>query len=224
MTKKSNDMATILLLEDDTALNETICEFLEDNNFKVISVYDGEDAQDKIYEENIDILLLDVNVPGLNGFELLKSEREKGNETPAIFITSMDSIDDVEKGFKNGGNDYIRKPFSLKELLLRVENLLKTKLNGPIQITQDINFDKEINTIFVGKDEIKLQNKEANLLELFLQNRDKIVHHELILQTLWRYDEMPSSQAIRTYIKNLRKYLGKESIVSYKKLGYKFTL
>ncbi len=217
-------MATILLLEDDTALNDTICEFLQDNGHNVLAVYDGEDAQDKIYEENIDILLLDVNVPGIDGFELLRLERQKGNQTPAIFITSMDSVDDVEQGFKSGGNDYIRKPFSLKELLLRIENLIKAKPNEPVQIAKDIIYNSQIKTLFVKDKEIKLQNKEAILFELLLQKKDEIVQHDLISKTLWSYNEEPSGQAIRTYIKNIRKYLGKDSIVSYKKLGYKFTL
>lgn len=217
-------MINILLLEDDISLNETICEFLEDNGYKVIPTYDGEEAQDQIYENRVDILLLDVNVPNINGFELLKQEREKGSLVPAIFITSMDSVDDVEQGFKSGGNDYIRKPFSLKELLLRIENLIKLKPKEPIKINDDINFNQETNSLNLKNESIKLQYKESLLLELFLKNIDKIVHHQTIMDTLWDYSEAPSEQAVRTYIKNLRKYLGKKSIVSYKKLGYKFTI
>lgn len=217
-------MATILLLEDDDTLNETICDFLQDNGYEVITTFDGEEAQDKIYENRVDCLLLDVNVPNINGFDLLKFEREKGSEIPAIFITSMDSVDDVEQGFKSGGNDYIRKPFSLKELLLRIENLISNRPNEAIEITKHISFDIQSNSLCVKGDDIKLQNKESLLLELFLKNLDKIVQHQMIIDTLWRYDETPSEQAIRTYIKNLRKYLGKQSIVSYKKLGYKFTI
>ncbi len=217
-------MPKILLLEDDITLNDTIKEFLEDNSYDVICVYDGEDAQDKIYENRIDLLLLDVNVPFVNGFELLKQERGRGNETPAIFITSMDSVDDVERGFVSGANDYIRKPFSLKELLLRIENLLKDKLQTLYKINENISFDKAQNTLHVGDETCILQNKEALLLSLFLEHKSKLLPHSLINDTLWGYDEMPSDGALRTYIKNLRKYLGKESIVSFKKLGYKFTL
>lgn len=214
---------TILLLEDDITLNETITEFLQENDYKVISALDGEEAQDKIYENKIDLMLLDVNVPNINGFELLKNERKNENQTPAIFITSMDSVDDVEKGFLSGGNDYIRKPFSLKEMLLRIENLLKQKPSGKVQINQNIEFDINSHALHVKGKEYTLQNKEALLLKLFVENTEKIVNHNVIYDTLWNYDETPSDQALRTYIKNLRKYLGKESIVSFKKLGYKFT-
>lgn len=212
---------TILLLEDDITLNETITEFLQENGYDVISAHDGEEAQDKIYENRIDLMLLDVNVPNINGFELLKNERKNENETPAIFITSMDSVDDVEKGFLSGGNDYIRKPFSLKEMLLRIENLLKQKPSGKVQIGANIDFDIDSHALHVKGVEHILQNKEALLLKLFIENRGKIVNHNIIFDTLWGYDETPSDQALRTYIKNLRKLLGKESIVSFKKLGYK---
>lgn len=218
-------MLTILLLEDDITLNETITEFLEEKGYKIIQTYDGEDAQDKIYENKIDLLLLDVNVPNINGFKLLKEERDKGNETPAIFITSMDSVDDVEKGFGSGGNDYIRKPFALKELLLRVENLTKTNTlaEEKVKIDENIYFDCSSNTLHVNQDTHTFQNKEAELLKLFLSQKEKILPHHLIMETLWGYDESPSDAALRTYIKNLRKFIGKERIVSFKKLGYKFT-
>ncbi|PID47785.1 MAG: two-component system response regulator [Proteobacteria bacterium] len=216
-------MPKILLLEDDVTLNETIKEFLEDNSYEVVCVYDGEEAQDKLYEENVDLMLLDVNVPHINGFKLLRQERDRGSKVPAIFITSMDSVDDVEKGFLSGGNDYIRKPFSLKELLLRIENLIKQKLKDVYEISEHIRFDKTQNTLYVNSDKFILQNKESLLLKLFCEQKGKIVPHSLILDTLWKYDEMPSDGALRTYIKNLRKHLGKKSIVSFKKLGYKFT-
>ena len=115
----------ILLLEDDINLSETIEEFLYDEGYEVVCVYDGISAEEKIYEQKFDLLLLDVNVPGINGFELLKKIREEGNETPAIFITSLNSTDDLSSGYESGCDDYIRKPFALKELLLRVQTILK---------------------------------------------------------------------------------------------------
>ena len=118
-------MSKILLLEDDANLNETVTEFLEEQGYEVVSVYDGHEAQEKLYESKYDLLLLDVNTPGINGFDLLRESREEGIVAPAIFITSMDSVDDLEKGFESGCDDYIRKPFALKELYIRVETLLK---------------------------------------------------------------------------------------------------
>ena len=117
--------AKILLLEDDLTLSETVSEFLKTNDFEVVTAYNGEKASELIYEQQYDLFLLDVNVPLLNGFELLKQKRDDGVKTPAIYITSLNSIDSLEDGYKSGCDDYIRKPFVLKELLYRVENILK---------------------------------------------------------------------------------------------------
>jgi DNA-binding response OmpR family regulator len=220
-------MKRIFLLEDDLTLNETVVEYFEDRDFEVISSYDGEDALDKIYEKHFDILLLDVNVPGLNGFDILKQIREQDITTPAIFITSLNSMVDVENGFESGCDDYIRKPFSLKELELRVDTIIKRgffhQSEDSIKIDDTISYNSSNDTLSIDNKEIQLKNKEVKLLKLFLQNKDEILNHEKIYSHLWEYDEEPSESALRTYIKNLRKYLGKERIVSIKKLGYKFT-
>ncbi len=219
--------AKILLLEDDVTLNETIVEFLQEKGYEVISAYDGEEASELIYEESFELLLLDVNVPLLNGFELLKQKRKEGVKTPAIYITSLNSIDSLETGYDSGCDDYIRKPFVLKELALRVENVLKRgyfhETSSRILIDANIEYDVESNLLFVENQEIQLSTKEALLLKLFLQNRDEVLTHERIYETLWSYDEMQSESALRTYIKNLRKIVGKEKIVSLKRQGYKFT-
>jgi len=217
----------LLLLEDDMALNETVVDYFLNLGFDVVAVYDGNSAVDSIYENSFDLLLLDVNVPDMNGFEILKSVRERGVTTPAIFITSLNSMVDVENGYDSGCDDYIRKPFALKELKLRVETILKREFfhnnNTKIQIDTNIFYDTHSDLLSIDSDEIQLNNKDAKLLKLFLQNKDKLVTHETIYATLWEYGEDISESALRTYIKNLRKYLGKEKIVSIKKLGYRFT-
>jgi len=217
----------ILLLEDDIALSETIVAYFEDLDYEITAVYDGYSAQEVIYENSFDIFLLDVNVPDLNGFELLKSVREQGVQTPAIFITSLNSVVDLENGYDSGCDDYIRKPFALKELLIRVETLLKREFfhqkEEKIKISDDIYYDINSNILTIKDEVVQLNNKDAKLLKLFLQNQDQLITHETIYSTLWDYDEDISESALRTYIKNLRKYLGKEKIVSLKKLGYRFT-
>ena len=217
----------LLLLEDDMALNETIVDYFENLGFSIVSVYDGNSALDAIYENNFDLLLLDVNVPDINGFEILKNSREQGVTTPAIFITSLNSMNDLEVGYDSGCDDYIRKPFALKELKLRVESILKRDFfhndNEKIQIATNIYYDTQSDLLTIDNTEIQLNNKDAKLLKLFLQNKDKLVSHETIYATLWEYGEDISESALRTYIKNLRKYIGKEKIVSIKKLGYRYT-
>ena len=218
----------ILFLEDDVNLNETVTEFLEESGYEVDSVYDGDEAEEKIYENRYDLFLFDVNVPGINGFELLKQSRQSDNKTPAIFLTSLNSIDNVSDGYESGCDDYIRKPFELKELLLRVKTLIKREFfhskKESLEVAQGIEYNIANNSLSVEGEEIQLQNKEALLLKLFLQRREEVISHEVILETLWGYDEVASDSALRTYIKNLRKIIGKQRIISVKKLGYKFTL
>ena len=219
--------AKILLLEDDLTLSETIVEFLEESGFEVFTAYDGEEASSLIYEKSFDIFLLDVNVPLLNGFELLKQKREEGVKTPAIYITSLNSIDSLEIGYDSGCDDYIRKPFILKELKFRIENILKRgyfhESSSTIEIDENMEYDVTSNALHVEGREIQLSSKEAQLLKLFLQNAEEVISHERIYDTLWSYEETQSESALRTYIKNLRKVIGKEKIVSIKRQGYKFT-
>jgi DNA-binding response OmpR family regulator len=219
-------MSKILLLEDDANLNETVTEFLQEKGHDVVSVYDGYEAQEKLYESKYDLLLFDVNTPGMNGFELLKEAREGDVVAPAIFITSLDSVDDLEKGFESGCDDYIRKPFALKELQIRVETLLKRAFyhesKDSIAISKDIAYDIKNNELTIKGETVSLGHKESMLLKLFMKNEDEVIVHERIYKHLWDFDEEPSDTALRTYIKNLRKVIGKERIVSIKKQGYKF--
>jgi len=219
-------MSKILLLEDDANLNETVTEFLTEQGHEVIAVYDGYEAQEKLYESKYDLLLLDVNTPGINGFDLLKEAREGDVLAPAIFITSLDSVDDLEKGFESGCDDYIRKPFVLKELIIRVETLLKRgfyhEAKELIDISKDIAYDTKNNELVVDGTAVSLGNKESKLLKLFMKTEGEVLAHERIYKHLWDFDEDPSDTALRTYIKNLRKIIGKERIVSIKKQGYKF--
>ncbi len=216
----------ILLLEDDITLNETVTEYFEEQGYDVDGVDDGLEALDKIYENNYDILLLDVKVPQMSGFDLLKDVRGRDIVTPAIFITSLNTIDDLSVGYESGCDDYIRKPFALKELLMRVETILKRDFfhnnNEKIEISKDTFYDISANVLYVDSQEMTLNNKEAKLLKLFLQNQNQVLSHERIYDGLWDYDETYSEASLRTYIKNLRKILGKEKIVSIKKQGYKF--
>jgi len=216
----------ILLLEDDVNLNETIEEFLNENNFEVSCAFDGQSASDLIYENAYDVFLLDVNVPSPNGFELLKSSRESGNTTPAIFITSLNSMQDLEMGFESGCDDYIRKPFSLQELLLRVNNIVKRSFyhntNDTLKISKDLEYDVQAETLLKKGIPISLHNKEKLLLKLFLQHNNEQISHEVINEHLWNFEEEPSDTALRTYIKHLRKIIGKDRIVSIKRYGYKF--
>lgn len=218
--------AKILLLEDDINLSDTVVEFLEANNYDVKAAYDGQKAYEMIYESSFDLLLLDVKVPIQNGLDLLKLVRKEGVLTPAIFITSVGGVDDVAYGFDIGCDDYIRKPFSLKELLARIRAILKRQFMHSsqdfVEIEKNIRYNTERFSLYIDDIEIKLTNKEARLLKLFLENKNKVITKEQIFSTLWDYEEEPNDGSLRSYIKTLRKHLGRERIESIKHIGYSF--
>ena len=216
---------TLLLLEDDLQLSDTVKQFLELKGYEVYCAYDGLQAQDIAYEKQIDLMLLDVKVPYLNGFEFLRSLREEGKEIPAIFITSLNSVEDVEKGFDMGCDDYIRKPFALKELLVRVESLLKRTYGTheeKVALAEGLFFDTKEFQLMQGEERIPLKTKELKLLALFLQHQNELLTYDKINDALWEYDEEPSAGSLRTYIKHLRSIVGKDSIETVKNIGYRF--
>ena len=215
----------ILLLEDDLQLNDTIRQFLEHHAYAVLSAYDAHQAKDILYETDIDLMLLDIKVPHQNGIDLLSELRQAGNDIPAIFITSLHGVDDVSKGFDAGCDDYIRKPFALKELLVRVEAQLRKRYgsrddhvnlgSGLAYYPKEFRLTRDGNTV-------PLKNKEAKLLALLLEHPDQLVNYDKIHTALWDYDEAPSAGSLRTYIKTLRSHLGKERIETIKNVGYRF--
>ena len=219
--------AKILLLEDDANLNDTVTDFLEDEGYTIDSAYDGYEAQDRLYESKYDLLLLDVNTPGIDGFTLLKEARDNDVVAPAIFITSLDGIEDLEKGFESGCDDYIRKPFALKELLIRIGTLLRRgffhEVSEMITIDEGVEYNTKSNELVVNGEAQTLGNKESALFKLFMKHPNEVISHDRIYKELWDFDEDPSDTALRTYIKNIRKIIGKDRIVSIKKQGYKFT-
>jgi DNA-binding response OmpR family regulator len=214
----------ILLLEDDPILSEIIEEFLVEHGLHVTLFYDGKEALDAIFENKFDILVLDINVPSLSGFELLKALKEAGIITPTIFITSLSQINDVKKGFALGAEDYLKKPFELKELLLRVKSISKRvfyhKADEKISIGNGVYFDLDSNRIQRDGETIHLSKKESLILKLLLRHRGKIVTPQMIFENAWDYEDEPSEMSLRTYIKNIRKTIGKELIENTRGQGY----
>jgi len=215
----------ILLLEDDMILSEIIEEYLVTLGYKVFPAYTGSEAEDLAYSSTFDLMLLDVNVPMGNGFEFLGKLREVGNTTPAIFITSLDDSDDMQIGFEKGCDDYIKKPFELKELEIRINNIkriYKIEDNSIIKINDFLSFDT--NNYFLIKDEEKIQlpKKESQILSYFLKNRNKTISTSELGINVWDYENAPSDATIRTYIKNLRKALGADILTNVKGVGYRF--
>ncbi|EAH8201185.1 response regulator transcription factor [Campylobacter lari] len=222
--------AKILLLEDDLSLNEIINEALSDEGFKVSCVYDAQEALEKAYEEIFDLWIFDVKVPKGNGFEVLKELRESGKNTPAIFLTSLSMLDDVKQGFLSGCDDYIKKPFDIDELIIRVKNIIKRNFSHQkedlilLSTSKNISFDPLNKTLYQDKTIINLTNKEKELLVLLLKKRPHFVSIETIFDEIWSLDEEPVIMSLRVYVKNLRKILGKDLIINQRNIGYAIRL
>ncbi len=215
----------ILLLEDDIILSELIQEYLCELECDVTAVYSGAEAEQIAYEQKFDLLLLDVNVPEIDGFTFLESLRNVQNNTPAIFITSLDSAKDVESGFAVGADDYLKKPFDLLELKVRIDNLKKRfgiEQNRIIKIDDLKSYDYNNHSIIEKDCQHILSKKEAEILEYFLSHSHKVLSFEEILNNVWSYEDAPTQSTLRTYIKNLRKKLGDSAITNIKGIGYRF--
>ena len=211
----------ILLLEDEYALRVSIEEFLEDLDFEVGTFANGDKAFDAVCAERFDLLLLDVNVPGLSGFELLKSLREEGVDTPAIFITARTQVKDLEEGYKRGCCDYIRKPFDLTELQLRIEQVLRSyyyKNAQTIELSPGLVYDTKSLRLSYEDEPILLSKTENDILEVLLRHANQAVSMGTFQDEVWGEYVDPAN--IRVQINNLRKKLPVDIIKNRRGVGY----
>lgn len=213
----------ILLLEDEYSLRMSIKEYLTDCGFFVDDARNGEEALDAIFTKTYDILLLDIKVPKISGMELLEELRKAHIKTPVIFISSITDIGQLEKGYEAGCCDYIRKPFELRELYLRIlqaykSNILKTDENF-VNLPLGFKFDAKKLILKKGEEEVALTKKEASVVSLLVENRGSVVTIDDFQNYVWGEDVDPTN--IRVQINNLRKKLGGELIVNIRGFGYK---
>ena len=217
-------MTQILLVEDDETLSELISEYLSEQGYDVTVRADAKAALDTAYERNFDILILDVKLPKGDGFSLLRELRRLGDDTPAIFTTSLNALQDLEIGYKSGCDDYLKKPYELKELLLRIQILLKRKFSHVndefIELNDGYKFYPSSKTLWQNGQIVNLSNKESELLALFLENKNALLSKETIFEKIWNYGEEPSELSLRVYVKNLRRILGKDAIINRRGDGY----
>jgi len=217
-------MTQILLVEDDETLSELINEYLSEQGYDVTVRADAKAALDTAYERNFDILILDVKLPKGDGFSLLRELRRLGDDTPAIFTTSLNALQDLEIGYKSGCDDYLKKPYELKELLLRIQILLKRKFSHVndefIELNDGYKFYPSSKTLRQNGQIVNLSNKESELLALFLENKNALLSKETIFEKIWNYGEEPSELSLRVYVKNLRRILGKDAIINRRGDGY----
>lgn len=207
-------MARILLLEDDAVLSLTLEDLLMSEGYEVELVKDGETAVDRAYENRYDLYLFDVNVPLLNGFELLKALREADDKTPAIFITALSDIASLTKGFDSGADDYIKKPFDPDELLVRIA--AKMRQAAPRLACGDVELDTATRTVYKGGKIVDVAEVPKAILALLMERAGQNVEKSSFYDVM----ENPSDAAIRVHITKLKQLLGLE-ITNIRGMGYR---
>ena len=222
-----NQSITVLLAEDEVSLAQIVKESLESRGFHVHLALDGEEALAMYKEMQPDILVLDVMMPKIDGFTLAQSIRDENSTIPILFLTAKSQVQDVVTGFEHGGNDYLKKPFSMEELIVRIKALLnRIHQSPPTEMiplgTYTFNYQKQC---LILKDKtINLTHREAALLYHLIQKRNTVLDRSFILNKLWGNDDFFSGRSMDVFITKLRKKLKEDpaiSIINVRGIGYK---
>lgn len=222
----------ILLVEDEASLRETLKLNLEMEDYEVVTTDNGKDALKFVKEQHFDLLILDVMLPEVDGFQIAEQVRLTNREVPILMLTAKDAAQDRITGLRKGADDYLTKPYVLEELLLRVQNLIKRTSKKTEQELETyefggnrVNFATYEATGVNG--EFTLTKKEAMLLKLLVERRNEVVSRQQILQSVWGYDVYPSTRTIDNFILSFRKYFEEDPhnpqfFLSVRGVGYKF--
>lgn len=216
----------VILAEDEPSLGQIVKESLEANNFEVSWLTDGESVLKKLEDTTADIVVLDVMMPKLDGYTVAQSIRKKSPDLPIIFLTAKSETEDVVQGFEVGGNDYLKKPFSMQELVVRMKALLNRNLTPEQSIVKIgmYTFSPVSQTLMFNNQELSLTHRESQLLHALYLNRNRILDRSYILKKLWGDDDFFNGRSMDVFISKLRKKLaqdGSVSILNVRGYGYK---
>ena len=218
----------ILIIEDEYSLADAVAETLKNEKFNVCIKTNGEEGEDEALTGNYDLILLDVMLPKKNGFEILKYIRQEKIKTPIIILTAKSEIDDKLNGLEHGADDYITKPFSMRELMARIKAVLKRTNN--IENTDclefgDICLDLKTAKLKCNNNEIQISGKELELLEQLLLNKNQILSRESLLERIWGFESEAEYNNVEVYITFIRRKLklieSKVNIKAVRGIGYK---
>ena len=218
----------ILIIEDEYSLADAVAETLKSENFNVCIKTNGEDGEDEALTENYDLILLDVMLPGKNGFDILKYLRQEKIKTPVIMLTAKSEIDDKLNGLEHGADDYITKPFAMRELMARIKAVLKR--TNSIEDTNCLEYGDIILDIKNAKlkckdNDIQISGKELELLEQLLLNKNQILSKESLIERIWGYESDAEYNSVEVYITFIRRKLklieSKVNIKAVRGIGYK---
>ena len=212
----------ILLMEDDPVLSDILLDFLRES-YNVDYAFNSDEVYILLEKNTYDLFIFDINVTGQNGLDLLEELRSFSDNTPAIFITAYSDTTHLQKAFDAGAHDYIKKPFELEELHVRIENtkrIFHIETSELEKINEHIHFNPQTKEIQNGEESISLGTKDALLLSYFIKNKNRLISNEELMQNIWDFDSMPSDATLRSHIRTLREIIGKESIKTIRGEGY----
>ena len=216
----------ILLAEDEVDLNNVVTRYLKKNGYSVDNVLDGEEALDYLEYGEYDLVILDIMMPKVDGFEVIKKLRNKGNHTSVLMLTARDSADDKVKGLDLGADDYIVKPFDFNELMARIRAVVRRKYGNSSNrlVIEDLILDTSEKSVTRAGKQIELTGKEYEVLEYLMQSKNRILSRDQIKEHVWDFDYEGDSNIIDVLIKNIRKKIdietGKQIIYTKRGLGY----
>ena len=214
----------ILLMEDDPVLGDIVSTYLREY-YEVSHAFDSNEAQELIDENRFDLFIFDINVPGKSGVELLEELRSFNDTTPAIIITAYADTKHLKESFDAGAHDYIRKPFELEELKLRIEKsrvLFHIEQDTPIKLSEDLTYYPRKHIVSDGSKKVGLRPKEVEILDYFISHPHRLISQEELVQNIWEFDELPSDATLRSYIRKLREIIGSQKIVTQRGMGYRY--
>ena len=217
-------MSRIMVAEDEPRLASFLEKGLRANGFTVTIVADGAAASTIANDEDFDLLILDIGLPGKDGFTVLRELRGRGQRLPTIILTARDDVDDKVAGLEGGADDYVTKPFKFEELLARVRARLRQDPGSAEPSTLrsgDIVLDPRTRRVSVGGDSQELSAREYTMLETFMRHPGQVLTREQLLSHVWGYDHDPGSNVVDVYVGYLRRKLGSERIATVRGMGYR---
>ena len=216
-------MKRILIVEDEERIASFLQKGLNSNGYSTSAVGSGEDALSFLQTGEFDLMILDIGLPGIDGFEVLKRFRTRDREMPVIILTARDGVQETVTGLEGGADDYVTKPFSFEELLARIRARLRAERAPEETVLQagDAALDLRTRRLTVGGRTMELSAREFSMAELFFRHPEQVLSREQLLSNVWGYDYDPGSNVVDVYVGYLRKKLGKERIKTLRGIGYR---
>ncbi|KZE91352.1 response regulator transcription factor [Microbacterium sp. TNHR37B] len=216
-------MTRILVVDDEPHIVSLVTRGLASEGYETAVAEDGAEALELAMEPDLDLIILDVGLPTMDGFEVLRHLRARGNTVPVIMLTARSGTSDTIEGLDAGASDYVSKPFAVAELLARVRSRLRESPATPVVLTRgDVSLDVLARRVTVGDREVDLSAREFTLAEQFLRHPGEVLTREVLLSRVWGLDFDPGSNVVDVYVRYLRSKLGPDHIVTVRGEGYRW--